>query len=86
MFTATLVAFLVLWLFFALLDNSDYPQITPETRLLLLGMRAENLFVAKQLSIFVHLSRIVCRQLFAGHVVDSWPIKRKKWGAGVAQW
>ena len=25
-----------------------------------------------------HEQTIICRQLFAGHVVDSWPVKRKK--------
>ena len=25
-----------------------------------------------------HEQAIICRQLFAGHMVDSWPMKRKK--------
>ena len=32
----------------------------------------------KQLNDIVHQHTIICRQLFAGHVVDSWPMKRKK--------
>ena len=32
----------------------------------------------KQLNDIAHEHTIICRQLFAGHVVGSWPMKRKK--------
>ena len=32
----------------------------------------------KKLNDIAHEHTIVCRQLFAGHVVGSWPMKRKK--------
>ena len=32
----------------------------------------------KQLNDIAHKHTIICRQLFAGHVVGSWPMKRKK--------
>ena len=31
-----------------------------------------------QLDDIAHEQTIICRQLFAGHVVGSWPMKRKK--------
>ena len=31
-----------------------------------------------QLDGIVHEQSVICRQLFVGHVVGSWPIKRKK--------
>ena len=31
-----------------------------------------------QLDGIAHEQTIICRQLFAGHMVGSWPIKRKK--------
>ena len=31
-----------------------------------------------QLDGIAHEQTIICKQLFAGHVVGSWPIKRKK--------
>ena len=35
-------------------------------------------FAAKQLNDIAHEHTIICRQLFAGHVVGSRPMKRKK--------
>ena len=35
-------------------------------------------FNLKQLNDIEHEHTIICRQLFAGHVVGSWPMKRKK--------
>ena len=32
----------------------------------------------KQLDGIAHKQTIICRQLFAGHVVGCWPMKRKK--------
>ena len=32
----------------------------------------------KQLNDFVHEHTFICRQLFAGHVVGFWPMKRNK--------
>ena len=32
----------------------------------------------KQLNDIAHEHTVICSQLFAGHVVGSWPMKRKK--------
>ena len=41
--------------------------------------RADQLFVeAEQLDDIAHEQTIICRQFFAGHVVSSRPLKRKK--------
>ena len=37
-----------------------------------------NIFSQTQLEGIAHEQTIICRQLFAGHVVGSWPMKRKK--------
>ena len=50
---------------------------------MVLACMSRILFEAKcqsqtQLGDIAHEQTIICRQLFAGHVVGSWPMKRKK--------
>ena len=42
-------------------------------------MHEQNIICTQtRLDDIAHEQAILCRQLFAGHMVDSWPMKRKK--------